>query len=128
MRFWEAMKALQDGYAVIREDLIEPLLPADIKGSEYETDFEMNWKLYTSPPELLTFFEIMERIKDRDRFARKHWPITMYFEMHNGLIFCERRDLTPSDFLANDYFFTNTHRGTAFFDPDKFTGTPLPND
>lgn len=102
MKFWQAMKALENGLAVKRMDLLEPLLPADIQGSEYEMDFSTEWELYSSP---LTFTEIMQYVQEGDKFKRKEWPDELYFEMHGGLIFCQRRDLTPQDFLAKDYHF-----------------------
>lgn len=102
MRFSEAMKALEDGYAVRRIDLNNPLLPGDIEGSEYEADFSTEWELYSSP---LSFIQVMQTITEGDRFQRKGWDSHVYFEMHGGMIFCERPDLTPEDFLANDYVF-----------------------
>lgn len=72
MKFWEAMKALEEGKKVKRNDLHEDrFLSKDaITGTEYEIDITTEWELKN-----LSFAEVVLGLKEgKERwYMRKEW-------------------------------------------------------
>lgn len=73
MKFWEAMKALEKGLPVRRVDLIDPIFPEDVCGSEYEADITTEWELSKEPEQIFSFDQIVNVIEeDNSRINKFH--------------------------------------------------------
>lgn len=85
MKFWEAMRSLEEGLAVRRIDWEAGLLPADVKSSKYAKDFAEDWELYTTRG--LSFPQVLDGLKTGKFFRRPSYRSDVYIKMKkNGRI------------------------------------------
>lgn len=82
MRFWEALRELENGKSIIREDYekdpfhsLEDLAKfmSNMRSPEILGDFTSIWQLYEEPQKLLSFPEVLEGLKKGKKFKRKDW-------------------------------------------------------
>ena len=113
MKFWEAMKAIEEGKKVRSKDWPQTQWVA--KGDMADT-FDRSsvdeWELYEEPEQLFTFMQVLPMLRAGRKFRRnnKTWIIDGYIYMfgndpegflHNHLNFlCA---LTLADFEATDW-------------------------
>ena len=87
MKFWEAMKAVEEGKSVIREDLLPKdfLCPDNLKNSEYEMDFSCDWKVYHEGNALMSFVSARKLMEAGKRLKRQFWSHSIYSSV-SGMI------------------------------------------
>lgn len=85
MKFWEAMKALDEGKMVRAEcfDEIQALENyhgevgykegSDFRSCDIFSVFNEKWELYEEPEHTFSFAEVVKGLKDGKRFRRKGW-------------------------------------------------------
>jgi|HubBroStandDraft_3_1064219.scaffolds.fasta_scaffold108180_4 hypothetical protein len=120
MKFWQAMKALEDGQHVRRKDWKDNgkiykasekiFYENDIgRGNWFPTlnDFFSEWEIYEEPR--LTFSQVVKGLKDGKKFRRKSWNFEeCYIHAHRDtgeIIFSEANRLgmhSPFNFCLQD--------------------------
>lgn len=81
MKFWEAMKALDEGKRVREKDWgVGAYWSFKSSGSIYATITDIfvlsstEWELYEEPEKTLAFAEVVKGLKEGKIFKRKSWP------------------------------------------------------
>lgn len=77
MKFWEAMRALEEGKKVYcttwKCGYICKSENYQWKVCSLAADIDEEWELYEEPEKLLTFSEVVKGLKEGKRFRRKGW-------------------------------------------------------
>src|SRR5260221_12992703 len=87
MKFWEAMKALQEGKKVRgntwnKDEYLDPLDTFEIF-TFYEY-LQLDWEIYDDTPKL-NFQQVIEGLKQGKKFKRVNWEKDCYIKQNNGL-------------------------------------------
>lgn len=127
MKFWEAMKLLQEGHIIRRKEwassygILLTLLTERIIDT-YEKPFPIHfisddWELYQETEKTYTFTEVVQGLKEGNRYSRKGWivPGTVFIKessiriqfssTHNS----ENYALTIIDLEAKDWIEVKEH-------------------
>ncbi len=96
MKFWEAMKALEEGKKIRCKEW-----PSNVWDSKYGTNgshllsldvySSHEWELYEEPLVTLSFAEVVIRLKEGKKFRRLSWNKGFYIHisrMKNDLVYC----------------------------------------
>lgn len=85
MKFWEAMKALEEGKKVRKKRWEkDAFLPTrrNLDGSEWiilaTIGLNEDWELYEEPEQTYSFMEVVKGLKEGKEFRRKSWPNKEY--------------------------------------------------
>lgn len=107
MKFWEAMKALEEGKRIRPKGWDREL------GLHIQKDFkhwiDTEWELYEEPQQTFSFMEMIAKLKEGKRFRRKVWDAEDSLELHSsGTVdfsstLCYTWDPSLSDFEATDW-------------------------
>lgn len=115
MKFWEAIKALQEGHPVrakwwhkdnfVTLDTIEN---CHWFGPIHWRDAVDDWEVYEEAVQLLSFQEMVKGMKEGKRFARRNWLQKAFVFLSGEAVFfqSEEGDLlawTIDDFEMNDW-------------------------
>lgn len=97
MKFWEAMKALEEGKTVRNINWTSRLdgSPERIDKTGFnldETDFDGEWEIYEGVPEMYSFPQIIRGFREGKGYKRKAWD-------DEDVISCNIR--YPDCFVAN---------------------------
>lgn len=115
MKFWEAMRLLQEGRKVRAVDWEEDvyiannLLPVTYWSISSRT-IQKEWELYEEPEQLWSFAQVLDLIGLGGKFARKAWGKTDIYlteSKQTGRLFLANNSyhtLTKEDYLANDWY------------------------
>ena len=118
MKFWEAMKALQEGQKV-RHNLMEPRAYLQILENgellRYRTEsysplmayISAEWELYEEPVHMLSFQAVIKGLREGKSFARKGWSSDLALFVMGHEIYPRSKfgiqTLHMEDFEANDW-------------------------
>lgn len=111
MRFWEAMKALEEGEAITPKSHPFPINKESLsKDMECQalTYWNDEWELYEEPEKQLTFAEVVKGLKEGKRFKRKGWHSDIYLNARESTtrVILENSSyhtLVIEDFEATDW-------------------------
>lgn len=123
MKFWQAMKALEEGKMVrscndpeghyVFKTIDQVILIAAEKSYDKSTSplgsmILQDWELYEEPEKELTFAEVIKGLKKWKRFRRKSWPNIDYCIHVTAIGICESYTSKawfayPEDFEATDW-------------------------
>lgn len=110
MKFWEAMKALEEGkkitcleWAGTSGDYIdkERLLANDYAYEGPFSHWQSEWELYEEPVQTFTFIQVIQGLKEGKGFKRKSWehPDCVLYNKNRNIF------LILEDFEANDWIW-----------------------
>ena len=110
MKFWEAMKALEEGKRVRKKNWNKQSW-IDRNSSHCGQTYEIplppsgdEWELYEEPERTLSFLEVVAGLKEGKKFRRMSWhsEFIVKIEPMTGFILFSQ-PIFPQDFLANDW-------------------------
>ena len=116
MKFWQAMKALEEGKTVKCLDWDE-IIPSKEEESvplgvckvsiDWMQLIDTKWELYEEPVQLLSFSDVVKGLKEGKKFGREIWSNGPYILLKHGYIHwdCEGDpvSLPIKDLEANDW-------------------------
>ncbi len=124
MRFWEAMRDLEEGKKVrLKEWAADCYLQLDLDGTIFDESNGsafcieewalMEWELYEESIKLYTFAQVVKGLRYGKRFRRKHstWPIQMELALNlthprmssEEIFSIVLSEMSIEDFVANDW-------------------------
>ena len=80
MKFWEAMKAVDDGMTVKIKVLDKAHPFRHIVGADWFALLASEWELYEETKMTCTFREVVEGLKQDKKFRRKGWISSVYIQ------------------------------------------------
>lgn len=99
MKFWEAMKALEEGKKV---RMLSWPSTSYISNTENTTGLQgcllisngwnKIWEIYEEPQKTYTFMEVVKGLKEGKRFRRKDWNNSASFYMVSGELYAYDKD------------------------------------
>ena len=81
MKFWEALKLVDEGKTVTQTSYFIPVNKTSLNSSLAEDAFsywEDEWEVYQEPEKLLSFEEVVKGLKEGKTYRRKAWPNPEY--------------------------------------------------
>lgn len=106
MKFWEALKCLEQRKPVRRKDFNEVICTfyemakffSDSCIDEISSHLQAKWEIYQKPEKTYTFMEILPMLKEGKRFKRKDWT-----SFHSAMLKDEEINITLADLFAIDW-------------------------
>lgn len=117
MKFWEAMKAIEEGKkvrlidrsvdsSIYSEDNISYAL-AECSARWIDILIHYEWELYEKPQKTYTFMEVIRGLKEGKKFKRPTWKETNFFWSNHSILVNELNEighfLIFDDFEATDW-------------------------
>lgn len=109
MKFWEIMRAFDEGKKVRCKDWKPNHFISRIRWFKYEINIEeivSDWELYEEPVQLLSFTDVVKGLNKRKKFRRKVWEFDSFITQRGGAIVNEANDI-GNFLLLEDYEATD---------------------
>lgn len=116
MKFWEAMKALEEGKTVkkdswscgahIHKGCLSPCTQTDVLLSCVGSE----WELYEEPEKPISFAEVVKGLKEGKRFKRTHWDEVYIYHSapkRGELMVMDSEDNVGARFVIEDFEATD---------------------
>lgn len=104
MKFWEAMKALEEGKLVKRSDWEYPISLQEAIISIYGKDLIRDWSVYEEN-QFFDFEDVVKGLCQGKKYKRMRWNSSVFLGPNGQIAIDGDEDIhwTIGDFLSNDW-------------------------